>query len=69
MTKGDLSVASVARVAECHRNTVLRYTEKGLIRASRDANGFRWYELSEALKLRNLLNKRVDERRVAGSRG
>jgi DNA-binding transcriptional MerR regulator len=69
MSKSGLSVAGVAKVAECHRNTVLRYTERGLIRASRYLNGFRWYELSEALKLRELLNARVDERLMAGSRG
>ncbi len=61
MSKNDLSVAGAAKVAECHRNTVLRYTAKGVIKASRDLNNFRRYELAEALKLKELLNARVDE--------
>jgi DNA-binding transcriptional MerR regulator len=61
MPEKDLSVAGVAKVAECHRNTVLRYTAKGVIKASRDLNNFRRYELAEALKLKALLNTRTDK--------
>lgn len=56
----DLTVAEVAKVADCHRNTVLRYEIKGLIRSERDLNGFRRFSLGEALKLKSLLSVRTD---------
>lgn len=57
----ELTPADVAKIADCHRNTVVRYTEKGVIAASRDHNGFRRYDLNEALKLRQLLRRRTPE--------
>jgi len=56
----DLLVQEVARIADCHRNTVLRYEQRGFITASRDLNGFRRYSLEEALKLKELLERRVE---------
>ena len=68
MPNSELSVAEVARVADCHPNTVRRYTERGWIRASRDINNFRRYELAETLKLKELLNTRVSEELMVQSR-
>jgi len=62
--KTELSVIEVARMAECHPNTVRRYTRIGAIQASRDINNFRRYDLAEALKLKKLLNERVTEELV-----
>ena len=53
-----LTVADVARIANCHRSTVLRYEEKGVLRAKRDTNNFRRYSLEDALRLKNLLSMR-----------
>jgi DNA-binding transcriptional MerR regulator len=60
----DLYPAHVAAIADCHPNTVKRYERRGVIRSKRDVNNFRRYPLSEALKLKKLLAKRVE---VAGN--
>lgn len=56
--KTVLTVADVARIANCHRSTVLRYEEKGVLRAKRDTNNFRRYSLEDALRLKDLLSLR-----------
>jgi len=55
----DLTVGEVAQIADCHRNTVLRYEDKGLINSERDFNGFRRFSLAEALKLKTILSART----------
>jgi DNA-binding transcriptional MerR regulator len=61
MEKVDLIVQEVARIADCHRNTVLRYESRGVIRGKRDLNGYRRFSLGEALKLKEILSTRTDE--------
>ena len=60
MEKVDLIVQEVARIADCHRNTVLRYESRGVIRGKRDLNGYRRFTLGEALKLKEILSTRTD---------
>jgi DNA-binding transcriptional MerR regulator len=60
MKKANLTVAQVAEVCGCHRNTVLNYERKGLIKAMRDHNNFRKYSLKETLKLKGILSKRIE---------
>jgi len=57
-TNPDLRAADVAKIANCHRNTVTKYSDKGIISAFRDSNGFRWFSLEDALKLREILHHR-----------
>ena len=59
MGEKDLTVEEVARIARCHRNTVLRYEKHGIIQAKRDHNGFRRFPFQEALRLKDLLSVRV----------
>ena len=61
MTETELTVAQVAEIASCHRNTVLRYQSRGLIRGKRDSNGYRRFTIEEALKLKKILSTRTDE--------
>jgi DNA-binding transcriptional MerR regulator len=61
MPKWNLTVVEVARIADCHRNTVLRYESRGLIRGKRDSNGYRRFTLGEALKLKKILSTRINE--------
>jgi DNA-binding transcriptional MerR regulator len=56
--KTVLTVADVARIANCHRSTVLRYEDKGVLLAKRDTNNFRRYSLEDALRLKDLLSTR-----------
>lgn len=58
----SLRAADVARIADCHRNTVVSYSDKGIISAFRDSNGFRWYLLGDALKLREILHRREPDK-------
>lgn len=57
-TNADLTVEQVARIAGCHRNTVLNYERQGFIKSMRDNNNFRRYPRQEALKLKQLLEIR-----------
>jgi len=50
--KKILLVDDVAKIAGCHRSTVMRYEEKGLITPIRDENNFRRFSLEDALYLR-----------------
>jgi len=61
MNAKDFTVAEVAALAGCHRNTVLRYERQGLIHSVRDANRYRRYTIEEAEKLKELLNFRIKE--------
>ena len=54
----DLTVCQVAKIADCHINTVKNYTEKGYVQATRDTNNFRRYSLAEALRLKEILTSR-----------
>ena len=54
----DLTAEQVARIAGCHRNTVINYERNGYIRPLRDNNNFRRYTLQDAMKLREILNIR-----------
>ena len=56
-----LTVAHVAKIANCHPNTVRHYDSKGLIQSQRDINGYRRFSLEQALRLRELLSWRGDE--------
>jgi DNA-binding transcriptional MerR regulator len=54
----NLTVEQVARVAKCHRNTVLRYENEGYLSPMRDNNNFRRYTEQDALKLKQILEIR-----------
>ena len=70
MRKTELTVAQVATIAGCHRNTVLNYEQRGFIRPLRDHNNFRRFPQSEALKLRELLNFRAsNDKEHPGNQG
>ena len=55
-----LTVADLARIAKCHRSTVLRYEGKGVIQSERDENDFRRYTLDDAIRLKRLLSARKE---------
>lgn len=55
-----LTVADLAKIAKCHRSTVLRYEGKGVIQSERDGNNFRRYSLDDALRLKELLSTRKE---------
>lgn len=55
----DLRIYQVAKIANCHINTVKNYEKKGYIEALRDANNHRRYSLQEALKLKEILSIRT----------
>lgn len=59
MGEKDLTVEEVARIARCHRNTVLRYEKLSLIQSKRDHNNFRKFSFQEALRLKEILSMRV----------
>lgn len=60
--EANLTVAQVAKIAGCHRNTVLNYEKQGYIKAFRDHNNFRRYTMQDAIKLKEILSvrRRVD---------
>ena len=61
-TNPDLRAADVAKIANCHRNTVISYSNRGIISTFRDSNGFRWYSLQDALKLSEILHHREPDK-------
>jgi DNA-binding transcriptional MerR regulator len=61
MNEANLTISEVAKIVRCHRNTILNYEEKGLIRPWRDHNGFRRYSLAEALRLKEIFEIRTRE--------
>jgi DNA-binding transcriptional MerR regulator len=54
----NLNVDQMAKVAGCHRNTVLNYEKEGFITPVRDHNNHRRYTLEQALKLKKLFEIR-----------
>jgi DNA-binding transcriptional MerR regulator len=58
MDNQDWTISKVAEFADCHRNTVKRYEERGYLKPMRDVNGYRRYSKSEARKLKELLTFR-----------
>lgn len=65
--KLELTVAQVAAIADCHRNTVLNYEKRGYIKSMRDYNDFRRYTKRDALKLKQLLEIRRPVDDIEGS--
>jgi hypothetical protein len=55
----ELTVAQVGDIAGCHRNTVLNYERKNLIRSMRDRNNYRRFSVEDALKLKSMLTSRT----------
>lgn len=56
--EANLTVDQVAKVAGCHRNTVLKYEREGYISPMRDNNNFRRYTLQQALELKKIFEIR-----------
>ena len=54
----QLLTGQVARIANCHNNTVLKYEREGYISSMRDNNGFRRFTKQDALKLKSILEIR-----------
>lgn len=54
----NLKVVDVARLAGCHRNTVLAYEAKGIIQSYRTINGHRRFTIDDAQKLKLILATR-----------
>ena len=54
-TEYTLTVEQVARIAGCHRSTVLRYEKRGYLFPRRDHNEFRRFSKQDAQKLKQLL--------------
>lgn len=44
-----------ARIIGVHKDTLLKWEEKGLVEPHRDYNGWRMYELEEVLRLREMV--------------
>lgn len=58
MAERNLTICDVAKIADCHINTVKNYEKRGYIKPARDNNNFRRYSQQEALKLKKLLSIR-----------
>jgi DNA-binding transcriptional MerR regulator len=58
MEEKDLMISDIARIAECHVNTVRNYEKRGYIKSVRDNNNFRRYTLQQALKLKKIFEIR-----------
>ena len=58
MTEKNLMISGVARIADCHINTVRNYEKRGYIKSVRDNNNFRRYSRQDAIKLKEILNIR-----------
>lgn len=58
MDAKDLTVAQVAQYVGCHINTVKNYEQRGFIAPMRDINNVRRFPLSEAVKLKEILQIR-----------
>jgi len=56
--EANLTIDQVARVAGCHRNTVLKYERDVYITPFRDNNNFRRYTLQQALELKKIFEIR-----------
>jgi len=58
MRETKLTISDVARIADCHINTVKNYEKRGYVKPLRDNNNFRRYSQQDALKLKKLLDIR-----------
>jgi len=58
MPESNLKVLEVAKYCGCCRNTVINYTNKGIISPVRDLYGRRRYSQADADRLRQLLSAR-----------
>jgi len=54
--QANLKVTDIARIAQCHRNTVLNYERKGVIQSQRTVNGHRRFSVDDALRLKRILS-------------
>jgi DNA-binding transcriptional MerR regulator len=63
--EAHLTVEQVARIARCHRNTVLNYERYGYIKPFRDNNNFRRYTRQDAIKLKQILEIRKPLEKVS----
>jgi len=61
MTERNLKISDMARIADCHINTVKNYEQRGYIKSVRDNNNFRRYSQQDAKKLKEILNIRRSE--------
>jgi DNA-binding transcriptional MerR regulator len=57
----ELTVAEMAGYAKCHRSTVLRFEQRGLIRSKRNYANHRLYTWVEANKLKEMLDHRYSD--------
>lgn len=57
----ELTVAQMAEYARCHRTTVLRWEQRGLIRSTRNHANHRLYTWVEANKLKEMLDHRYSD--------
>ena len=64
----ELTVAQVAEYARCHRTTVLRFEQRGLIRSTRNYANHRLFSLDEAAKLKKMLAQRYERVSAKDSR-
>ncbi len=55
MEERSLTINEVAKIADCHINTVKNYEKRGYIKPLRDNNNFRRYSRQDALKLKKIL--------------
>lgn len=62
MKQSDLLVSEVAKIVGCHINTVLNYSNKGVIEFTRDVYNRRRYTLAEVEKLKALFSARWRDR-------
>jgi DNA-binding transcriptional MerR regulator len=62
-TAYELKVADVARIANCHRLTVIAYERRGILKPTRNIQNHRRFSSEDAQKLKALLALRqlVDE--------
>ena len=55
----ELTICQVAKIADCHINTVKNYEKRGYIHPLRNNNNHRRYSLQEALKVKEILSTRT----------
>ena len=58
METASLRVCDLARLAGCHRSSVLNYEKKGIIQSTRTISGHRRFTKSDAEKLRAIFSTR-----------
>ena len=58
LEKHSLTVDEVAKIAGCHRLTVLAYERRGFYHSTRDINNWRRFRRGDALRLKQILEIR-----------